>query len=158
MTVRNGERGQAVTELAVLFFVMIAALLGIMDWSWTMFAHESLVSRASMAARWGAVHIYSGTNISATKDLVLYGQTPCSGCTAFMGLTTGNVSVSRTATTYTPEDNGVSITTCQLAVTISGYTIQHFTPGFASGFVTRPVTATYVFENPTGSDGTCTAP
>ncbi len=146
------------TELAVLFLVLIAVLFGIVDWSWTMFTHESLVSRASMAARWGAVHVYNSTNISAMKDLVLYGSTPCLGCTAFLGLTTGNVSVNRVASTYTPEDNGVSITTCQIVVAISGYTIQHFTPAFASSFVTRAVTATYVYENPNGSDTTCTAP
>jgi Flp pilus assembly protein TadG len=145
------------TEMALLLVVLLAALIGIMDWSWTMFTHESLVSRASMAARWGAVNVYPANN-SAVKDIVLYGKTPCAGCTPAFGIAAGNVSVTRAASTYLPEDNGANITNCQIVVTISGYTVNHFTPLFASSFGGRPITATYVYENPTGSDDRCTAP
>jgi Flp pilus assembly protein TadG len=155
MKSRNNERGQAMVELALLLVVLLAGLIGIIDWSWTMFTHESLVSRASMAARWGAVNPY---NSSAVQDMVLYGVTPCSGCTAAFGLTGSNVSVSLVPTTYTPEDNGANITTCQIVVTISGYTVSHFTPVFNSNFTGRAITASYVYENPNGSSTTCTAP
>jgi Flp pilus assembly protein TadG len=145
-------------ELALLLVLFLGVLIGIIDWSWTMFTHESLASRASMAARWGAVRVYNNANKSAMQDLVLYGVTPCAGCTAAFGLTAGNVIVNRVANTYTPSDNGANITTCQIVVTISGYTVRHFTPAFLSSYTARPITASYVYENPTGSDTTCTAP
>jgi Flp pilus assembly protein TadG len=152
----NRERGQAMVEVALLLVVLLAALIGIMDWSWTMFTHESLVSRASMAARWGAVHSYSS---SAVQDMVLYGVTPCAGCTAAFGLSASNVNVSLVPINYTaPDDNGVNITTCQIVVTISGYTVNHFTPVLTSSISGRPITASYVYENPDGSSTTCTAP
>jgi len=134
----NCERGQAMVELALLLVVLLAALIGIIDWSWTMFTQESLVSRASMAARSGAVHLFTSW---AVQDLVLYGVTPCSGCTAAFGLTSANVSVNLVPATYTPEDNGQNITTCQIVVTISGYTVNHFTPVFNSSITGRPITA-----------------
>jgi Flp pilus assembly protein TadG len=153
------------TEMALLMVVLLAALIGIMDWSWTMLIHQSLVSRASMAARWGAVHAYPtpAAYNSAVTDMVLYGVTPCTGCTPAFGLSATNITINKNLPqpvpyTYTPEDNGAPITTCQVVVTISGYTVNHFTPVFGSSISGRPITATYVYENPTGSVTTCTAP
>src|SRR5215831_1171068 len=142
MKSRNRERGQAMTEMALLLVVLLAVLIGIMDWSWTMFIHESLVSRASMAARWGAVYPYTtkAAYNSAVTDMVLYGVTPCTGCTPAFGLSPTNITINNNLSqpvpyTYYPEDSGATVTTCQVVVTISNYTVRHFTPVILGSYI-----------------------
>ncbi len=148
------ERGQAMTELALLLVLFLGLFMGIMDWSWTMYANQSMTSRASQAARWAAVRPYNDTNVAAVKDIVMYGVTPCSGCTADFGLTTGNVSVTNPVTSYT-EQNGTAVNTTAITVTISGYTVNHFTPVLGTSFTGRPITASAVWEC---ANAACTAP
>jgi len=144
----RGQRGQALTEMALLMLLFLALLLGIMDWAWTMFAQQSMTARAAQAARWAAVRPYPGSQTGAT-NIVLYGVTPCAACTPSFGLSAGNVQVQEQTTSYTVE-NGVPVTTNHIVVTVSGYTVRHWLMG---GDVTgRPITASAVLECTSGVD------
>jgi hypothetical protein len=106
-----------------------------MDWSWTMFEHESLTSQASRAARYAAVRDMSNpATVSAAKNIAL---------TPSFGLAAGNVSVTTQPTTYTGK-NGATVNVNQVVVTISGYTVNHWF--FGSSFTGRPITATVLYE------------
>ena len=130
-------------EVALLLVVFLAILLGIMDWTWTMYEHESLVSRASQAARWAAVRPFNATTQSGAKDIVLYGATPCVGCAAGFGLAAGNVTVQQQNASYDVA-NGSPVATTHILVAVSGYTVNHW---FAGGsFSGRTITASALWE------------
>jgi Flp pilus assembly protein TadG len=133
-------------EMALLITAFLAILLGIMDWSWTMFEHESIVSRAAQAARWAAVRAYPSNNTSAT-NIVLCG-TPAA-CTPPFGLSAANVAITQQAASYT-SDNGTAVNTTEIVVTVSGYTVNHCFMG--GSFNGRTITASALYECP---DNTC---
>lgn len=145
MTGRHIERGQAMTEVALLMLIFLAFFIGIIDWAWTMYAHEALVSRATRAARWAAVRPITDANVAAMKDMILFGVTPCSGCDPAFGLTADNIAVTTPVTSYT-ENNGTAVSIPTVVVTISGYAVSHFTPVLGGSFTGRPITASVVSE------------
>jgi Flp pilus assembly protein TadG len=122
-------------EFALIAVVFLAILLGILDWSWTMFAHESLTSQASRAARYAAVHDMTSTaTVTAAQNIAL---------SPSFGLAAGNVSVTTQPTSYT-DKNGVAVNVKQVVVTISGYTVNHWF--FGNNFAGRTITATALYE------------
>jgi Flp pilus assembly protein TadG len=135
---RNRKRpicGQSFVEFALIAVVFLIIFLGIMDWSWTMFEHESLTSQASRAARYAAVHdMTTAATVTAAKNIAL---------TPSFGLTAGNVSVTTQASSYTGK-NGMAVNVTQVLVTISGYTVNHWF--FGNSFAGRTITATALYE------------
>jgi Flp pilus assembly protein TadG len=130
-------------EMALLAVVFLAVLFGIMDWSWTMYEHESLVSRATKAARWAAVRPFNGANNTSAQEIVLYGVTPCAGCTPSFGLAAANVTVQQDSGAYTV--NGEApVTTTHIVVTVHDYTVQHWFMG--GSFAGRTITASALWE------------
>ena len=54
------RRGQSLVEGTLVMLVFFALLLGIVDLSQIVFAHQALVERVREAARWGAIHPEAG--------------------------------------------------------------------------------------------------
>ena len=54
------RRGQSLVEGTLVMLVFFALLLGIVDLSQIVFAHQALVERVRDAARWGAIHPEAG--------------------------------------------------------------------------------------------------
>lgn len=66
---RSREKGQSLVEGALVMLVFFALLLGIVDLSHLVFAHEALVERVSEAARWGSLHPEAG--VEAVRDRIV---------------------------------------------------------------------------------------
>jgi Flp pilus assembly protein TadG len=134
---RNQKRrtcGQSLVEFTLIAGVFLAILLGIINWSWMMFEHESLTSQASRAARYAAVHDMSdNTKVLAAKSIAL---TP-----SFDPNT--SVSVTVQPLSYTA-NNGATVNVNQVVVTISNYRVSPWF--FVPTFFGRPITATAIYE------------
>ncbi len=124
---RKASKGAAIVELAFVFPLMIAILLVIADLGVFLFLHQALVSRASRAARWGAVS--DPSNTTAIRNMVLYGRS-AGGATPSFGLTPDMVQVSELDT---GTDN------YRLIVSVSGYSFRLITPWLGGTYAGRPI-------------------
>jgi hypothetical protein len=118
--------------------VFLATLIGIFDLAQILFIHQSLVERARMAARWGAVNAYDQT---AIQNLVRYGQTtaPDDPSQTFLGLTAAMVAVS---------NPNAGTSEARVVVQIQNYPYRFFSPYIAGAFTGRPATASIPSELP----------
>ena len=90
-TSKQGRRGSALIETALIFTTFAFLLIGIFDFGQFLFVHQALVERARSAARWGLVN--DPTNTTAIQNMVLYNQSTA-GATGYFGLTASMVQVS----------------------------------------------------------------
>jgi hypothetical protein len=105
------QRGQSLIEATLVLLAFFALLLAVADCGQVLFAHQSLVERASGAVRWGSLHPDEGPE--PIVNLVLYGQTqePRTRTPGYLGMTPANVKVlHQPATPDRPDDETVSIT------------------------------------------------
>jgi Flp pilus assembly protein TadG len=49
------KRGQSLVEATLVLLVFLAMLLGVIDCGQILYAHQALVERVRIAARWGAM-------------------------------------------------------------------------------------------------------
>jgi hypothetical protein len=72
---KRKRRGQSLVEGTLVMLVFFALLLGIVDLSQIVFAHQALVERVREAARWGAIHPQAGGEAIRTR-IMTGGLTP----------------------------------------------------------------------------------
>lgn len=160
------DRGVVAVETALLLPLFLMFWFGIVDWGITFWAHQTIVYRANMAARWGVVNTWNPTSI---RNLVVYGDVAGTGSALFSLSAQGNddgtgtnVDVTlRCLTRPNPSSPDLSLasgSTCLAAsndgrddrswieIVVHDYTWTHFTPGFSGSYTGRQVTVSLPVE------------
>jgi hypothetical protein len=123
-------------EAALCLTVLLALLIGALDFGQLLFFHQALVERVRGAVRWGSLNAYDGTGDQIT-NMVLYDRSddPGAGTPAFLGLTRANVEVDYLAgSTANPNDE-------RITVTLRDYQYRFFSPWIATSFAdSTPIT------------------
>jgi hypothetical protein len=132
---RARRQGQAAIEGALVTLTLAALLIGIFDLGQVLFIHQTFVSRARGAVRYGVVGAWDET---AVRNMVLYGQ-PTPGPSTIFGLTPDMVSVTR---------SGVGTGEQRLVVAISSYPYRFFSPWIGGVFTGRSIVASLPLETP----------
>jgi Flp pilus assembly protein TadG len=121
---RRKQRGSALTELALIFVVVLSMLIGALDFGQFLYIHQSLTERAREGVRYGVTT--SPVDTTGVQNMVLYGQaTQPTGAAGTFGLTSAMVIVS------TP-DAGTDDYRVSVKVTNYPYTI--FSPWIAGSY------------------------
>ena len=135
---RNGQRGSAMLEAALIYGCFMFMLVGALDIGHYMFLHHSLVERTRAATRYGVSRAFDA---DAIRNIVLYNSpTIPSGASPIFGLSTSNVQVSETPSTLT--------TPPYLQVTVSGWRYFRFSPAQAGRPTGQTITAMLPIELP----------
>ncbi len=134
----GARRGQALLESALVTFVFIVLLVGVLDVGQFLFVHQTLVERGRNALRYGVVRPFDA---SAIRNLVLYNQPSAppggQGVPGIFGLTPAMVSVTRRDATFNED---------RVVVTISDYPFRFFTPLIAGLARGKPITVSLPYE------------
>jgi len=123
------RKGQAMVEAALVLLVVLAILIGTLDFGQILFTHQAMVERVRGALRWSIVRAYDGTG-DATANMVLYNQAtvPAGATTGYLGLTRSNVQVTYTPpTAANPNDE-------RMKLAIVNYQYHFFSPWIAKSF------------------------
>src|ERR1700674_3041825 len=83
----RSSKGGTIVELALIFILFFALVIGIFDFGQFLFIHQALVERARWAARTGVANSYTDDQI---MNLVVYGQST-TGTSGYFGLTKGTI-------------------------------------------------------------------
>ena len=67
------ERGSALVEGALIFFVFTLMMIAVVDFGQFLFIHQTLTERAREGVRYGIVN--DPTDATSIQNMVLYGQT-----------------------------------------------------------------------------------
>jgi Flp pilus assembly protein TadG len=138
MKTKRNQKGQTLVESALVILVLIATLLGIVDFGQVLFFHQSLGERARAGVRWAAV--VSPLNADQVKNFVVYNNSAGTGPPVLGGMTTAMVDVVQSGTQGCDE--------ARITITISNYPFQFFSPWIAKTFVNRPIVETLPWEAP----------
>ena len=117
---KESERGNAMVEFALGFFVLWALFSGVYQFGYAFYVYNRLLASVNDAAELGAKLDYDTGSTTAwatsIKNMVVYGDTTAGTKPLVPGLTTGNVSV-----TANPDANGIPT---DVTVSITGYSIN----------------------------------
>lgn len=113
---RKTERGVTLPEFAIGGLVFITAIIGIIELSRLFLTHNQLTDAVRRGARYAATTSNTTGNITAIKNMVVYGNTAGTGSPSVLNLNTSQVAV----TFSSPYDtkNGT------VKVTITGFTFR----------------------------------
>jgi Flp pilus assembly protein TadG len=140
---RKNRGGQTLVESALVILVLIATLLGIIDFGQVLFIHQTLAERARAGVRFAAVA--NPLNADQVKNFVVYNNTAGTGTPVLGGLTTSMVGVLQSGTQGCDE--------ARITVTIANYPFQFFSPWLARTFANKPIIETLPWEAP--ASGNC---
>ena|SRR5215472_10122109 len=132
MTKHKKYAGTALVEASLSLLLYTAIIFSLWDAGYLMYLHQTLTSRAEIAARYGALN---PTDATGMQNMVLYGSTSGSG-TGIFGLTNSNVIATR-AGSGTPAD--------RVTVTITNFKYLLIAPGISD--TGRDISATMPVEN-----------
>ena len=134
---RNSERGHAVLEFALGWSLLWIMFSGVYQVGYAFYVYNVLMTSVAGAAQLGARLGYDMASPSAyttkLKNMVVYGDTTAGTTPIVPNLTTGNVNVTMSPATGTPQD---------VTVTISSYTINGL---FTSYTLTNKPRATMLY-------------
>lgn len=140
---RSRRRGANLIEFAIGGVVFFIVLFGVMDWAWVFFEHQTLLWRASDAARWAAANRLDQTMV---RNIVVCGSPTCSGPpTGFLTGATVTVELVSTADQVDPPPIP-PLTRYYARVTVSDYEIRQFTPFIGTTFRGRPIVVAQPME------------
>ena len=128
------RRGVTLVECALVLFLFLFVLIGILDMGTILFTYQGLVQRVQAGARYGIVNTYDETKI---KNVVAYGD-PDGGTNAFFGITMDLISVE-----VDDLDNQIS----RVQVLIDDYPMYLFTPFVSGAFQLPKIEATFTTES-----------
>jgi len=105
----NRERGSALVEGALIFFVFTLMMIAVVDFGQFLFIHQTLTERAREGVRYGIVN--DPTNATSIQNVVLYGQasggsvpnSPTNSDVGIFGVLRSHVVVSATGTSGTDD-------------------------------------------------------
>ncbi|GIU73958.1 MAG: hypothetical protein KatS3mg004_1045 [Bryobacteraceae bacterium] len=148
------RRGASLVEFglgAMMFFLLY---FGVMDWAWTFFQHQTITWRVSDAARWAAAN--RANDVTTIQNIILCGTTSGCGSTSNPFFSIGNISVQLFSKQDQIDPSGTfpAITRYYVQVTVQGYQIRHFIPGFSGTATGRPITSVQPMECQK-ADGNC---
>lgn len=109
----RGRRGNVLVEFALGFSVLFACLSGVFQYGYTMYIYNSLEAAVTSAAMYAARATYDTRNSSfdtAVKNMAVYGNTSGTGQVLVPGLSTGNITISRSPASGVPATVTVSVT------------------------------------------------
>lgn len=121
-------------ECALVLFLFLFVLIGILDMGTILFTYQGLVQRVQAGARYGIVNTYDATKI---KNVVAYGD-PDGGTNPFFGITADLITVEADDL-----DNQIS----RVQVFIDDYPMYLFTPFVSGAFQLPKIEATFTTES-----------
>lgn len=134
---KRRQKGQAMVESALVLLVVLAMIIGVLDFGQVVFIHQALTERVRSAARWGGINY---TDPTGTRNMVLYGQpTVPADTNGYLGLTAAMVSVTRPAADQDTNED-------RIVVQIVNYPFRFFSPWIARQYTARTITATAPVE------------
>jgi Flp pilus assembly protein TadG len=122
---RRDERGTQLVELALVVPVMLMLVGATAEFGRFFYTYSTLSKATRVGARYQISQV-PGTNMTLTKNLVVYGNTAGTGTPVATGLTPANVSV--------VENKNAAGAVQTVSVSISGY---GYTPVFDLGKLTK---------------------
>lgn len=147
----NRRKGAALIEFGLGATVFLVVLFGAMDWSWVFFQHQTILWRASDAARWASANRLDDRIVT---NLVLCGTTGDCGDHqgGFFADAQVNVQLIQRNDVI---DTITTVSRYYAQVTVQDYKIHHFTPFLASTFTGKPIVVVQPMECQKAS-GDCT--
>ena len=138
------QKGQAMVESALVLLVVLAMLIGVLDFGQVVFIHQALSERVRNAARWGAINYNDPVG---AKNMVLYGQSTVPTDPSREGGTASNpyLGLSPSMITVTRQDNDTNED--RVVVKIVNYPFRFFSPWIAGQYNARTITATAPVES-----------
>jgi len=134
---KKSERGHAVLEFALGWSLLWIMFSGVYQVGYAFYVYNVLMTSVAGAAQLGARLGYDtaspSTYTTKLKNMVVYGDTTAGTAPIVPNLTTGNVNVTMSPATGTPQD---------VTVTISSYTINGL---FTSYTLTNKPRATMLY-------------
>jgi Flp pilus assembly protein TadG len=130
------ERGNALIEFALSFFLLFAVFSGIFQFAYSFYVYNALVTAVREGARYASLKPYDSTTTTpsstfqtAVQNMVVYGDAnPVQGAAPVVaGLAAGNVAVvptgSGTGTLTAPTQMSVSITNFRVDSVFGSWTL-----------------------------------
>lgn len=124
----RGQRGDALIEFALSFFLIFAVFGGIFQFAYSFYTYNALVNAVREGARYASLKPYDSTTttpssafLTAVQNMVVYGDaSPASGARPVVsGLQLSNV-----ALTVTGGGTGTLTAPSQMTVSITGYQVD----------------------------------
>jgi Flp pilus assembly protein TadG len=125
ITKRKRCAGAAVLEAALTLGLYTSMVFSIIDYGFVMYMHQTIASRVSAAARYGALN---PTDITGMQNYVLHNQSTGTGAGIF-GITSANVTASRV---------GSGTSADRVVVTVTGFHYPMIAPGLSG--TAKPIT------------------
>ena len=111
---KQSERGNALVEFALAFFVLWLMFSGIFQFGYSFYVYNTVMTSVTNAAQLGSTMKYDTSNPSqfttALKNMVVYGNTTAGTTPIVPGLSTSNVNVSVNPSSTFPTDITITIT------------------------------------------------
>ena len=117
---KQNERGSTLLEYAIGATVFIMAIFGVLEFGRALWAHNALTDAARRGARYAALHRNNTGEDANIKNLVVYGNIAGGSKPLVPGLTTANVTVTRSG--------DFSVNQGTATVSITGYQFQFVLP------------------------------
>ena len=117
---KQDERGASLVEYAISATVFILAVFAVLEFGRALWAHNALTDAARRGARYAALHQPGAGEDANIKNLVVYGKTTGGTQPLLPGLSTTNVTVSRSS--------DFSVNSGTATVSITGYQFQFVLP------------------------------
>jgi len=143
---RRNQRGQAFIESALVLLVLLAFLIGTLDFGQFLYFHQSLAERARAAARYGAVN---PTDTTGIQNVAVYNDPAGTGNGAtpvIANFATSMVNVCLPGdTTCADSSTGPD---WRVTVTITGYQMVTFNLLLLRSFTNKPIVVSLPSEAP----------
>ena len=117
---KHDERGSTLVEYAIGATVFIMAIFAVLEFGRALWAHNALTDAARRGARYAVLHRSNSGEDANIKNLVVYGNVAGGTTPLLPGLTTANVTVSRSS--------DFSVNSGTATVSITGYEFQFVLP------------------------------
>jgi Flp pilus assembly protein TadG len=117
-TQHRKQCGQSMVEAALVLSLFMMVILGLVNFGYILWMHQTLEHRARTAARYGVIN---PTDTTGMQNMVLYNSTTGSG-PAMFGLTASNVSAVHSSSNSFED---------RINVTVSGYQFFLWFPGMS---------------------------
>lgn len=156
--IRRRNAGVSLIEFALCAMLFFLLYFGVMSWAWTFFQHQTITWRVSDAARWAAAN--RADDLTTIRNIIMCGTTAACGTNDTPFYSIGNIDIehfSRSDQVDSTSGPGNStfppVTRYFIRVTVQGYQIRHFIPGFSGVATGQPVSSIQPMEcqQPTGN-------
>lgn len=117
---KQDEKGSTLVEYAIGATVFIMAVFAVLEFGRALWAHNALTDAARRGARYAVLHLPNSGEDANIKNLVVYGNVDGGTQPLLPGLSTANVTVSRTS--------DFSVNSGTATVSITGYEFQFVLP------------------------------